>query len=261
MFSTVMSAFFSISLTVASPRGDLRSMASDFLLALNMWKYQGSSSGLPGRSRRPGSPVFGFSILTTSAPSQASASVHDVPASNWVKSTTRIPARQLKSWALSLIAGPLSVPESFEHVDRIVRKLQRRHRDGARLQLIACGTIAEHLLEGLRHQVRVVRLVAERMHELVGRDHLGHAGPGVANALRCVDGQLDREADVRLEQLAPAVRLGAGLAMHGGAGDRRVSPDADRRATTADREHDRDPLAPEQRVEIGDCLFTRGGPV
>ena len=106
MFSTVMSAFFSISLTSSSPRGDLRLIATDFLLALNMWKYHGSSSGLPGRSRRPGSPVSGFSILTTSAPSQASASVQDVPASNWVKSTTRMPARQLRSWQLSLIADP-----------------------------------------------------------------------------------------------------------------------------------------------------------
>src|SRR5438034_744974 len=43
MFSTVMSAFFSKSLTRASPRGDLRSSVSDFLLALNMWKYHGSS--------------------------------------------------------------------------------------------------------------------------------------------------------------------------------------------------------------------------
>src|SRR5438128_2139297 len=97
MFSTVISAFFSISLTSSSPRGDLRLIASDFLLALNMWKYHGSSSGLPGCSRRPGSPVAGFSILTTSAPSQASDSVHDGPASNWVKSTTRTPSRQSSS--------------------------------------------------------------------------------------------------------------------------------------------------------------------
>src|SRR5437899_882576 len=104
MFSTVTSAFFSISLTIATPRGDLRLIASERLLALNMWKYHGSSSGFPGRSRRPGSPVFGFSILTTSAPSHASASVQEVPASNWVKSTTRIPARQLRSWLFSFIA-------------------------------------------------------------------------------------------------------------------------------------------------------------
>src|ERR1043165_10295496 len=43
---------------------------------------------------RPGSPAPGFSILTTSAPIQASASVHDGPASNWVRSRTFIPARQ-----------------------------------------------------------------------------------------------------------------------------------------------------------------------
>src|SRR5437667_6054701 len=107
MFSTVMSAFFSISLTSSSPRGDLRLIASDRLLALNMWKYHGSSSGFPGRSRRPGSPVFGFSILTTSAPSQASASVQDVPASNWVESTSRMPVRQLRSWQFSFLADPL----------------------------------------------------------------------------------------------------------------------------------------------------------
>src|SRR5881296_2320200 len=107
MFSTVTSAFFSSSLTTSSPRGDLRLIASDRLLALNMWKYHGSSSGLPGLSRRPGSPVLGFSILTTSAPSHASASVHDVPASNWVKSTTRIPARHSRSWQLSFIADLL----------------------------------------------------------------------------------------------------------------------------------------------------------
>src|SRR5262244_506419 len=104
MFSTVTSAFVKSSLTSSSPRGVLRLIVIDRLLALNMWKYHGSSSGLPGRSRRPGSPVFGFSILTTSAPSQARASVQDVPASNCVKSTTRTPARQLRSWQLSLIA-------------------------------------------------------------------------------------------------------------------------------------------------------------
>src|SRR6516162_141817 len=103
MFSTVISAFFSISLTMSSPFGDLRLIASDFLLTLNWWKYHGSSSGLPGRSRRPGSPRPGFSILTTSAPNQASTSVDVVPASNWVKSTTLTPWRKLKSWVLSLI--------------------------------------------------------------------------------------------------------------------------------------------------------------
>src|SRR5262249_36038869 len=108
MFSTVTSAFSSNFLTISTPRGDLRSMAKDRLLALNMWKYHGSSGAFPGSTRRAGSPVFGFSILTTSAPSQASASVQDGPASNWVKSTTRTPARHSSSWQLSLIAGLLS---------------------------------------------------------------------------------------------------------------------------------------------------------
>ena len=106
MFSAATSAFFSSSLTMASPRGDLRSIASDFLFALNMWKYHGSSGFFPGSTRRAGSPVFGFSILTTSAPSQARASVQDGPASNWVKSTTRIPARHSRSWPMSLIPDP-----------------------------------------------------------------------------------------------------------------------------------------------------------
>jgi hypothetical protein len=36
---------------------------------------------------------LGFSTFTTSAPSQASVSVIDVPASNWVRSTTLMPDR------------------------------------------------------------------------------------------------------------------------------------------------------------------------
>src|ERR1700730_18374754 len=106
MFSAMMSAFFSISLTISSPFGDFRFNVIDFLLTLNWWKYHGSSSGLPGRSRRPGSPRPGFSILTTSAPNHASTSVEVVPASNWVKSTTLTPCKKLRSWVLSLIAVP-----------------------------------------------------------------------------------------------------------------------------------------------------------
>src|SRR5580700_4819929 len=106
MFSIVTSALASSALTISSPRGDFKFTVSDFLFALNWWKYHGSSSGLPGRKRRPGSPVSGFSILTTSAPSQASDSVHDGPASNWVKSTTLMPARQSISTPSSAISDP-----------------------------------------------------------------------------------------------------------------------------------------------------------
>src|SRR5262249_35381416 len=104
MFSTVTSAFLSSSRTISSPRGDFTFKVTDFLLALNWWKYHGSS-GWPGCSRRPGSPVRGFSIFTTSAPSQARVSVHEGPASTWVKSTTRMPLRQSSSTPM-LIADP-----------------------------------------------------------------------------------------------------------------------------------------------------------
>src|SRR5262245_21323673 len=116
MFSTVTSAFFSKARTTSSPRGDFRFKVSDFLLALNWWKYHGSLSGWPGRKRRPGSPVVGFSILTTSAPSQARDSVQDGPASNWVKSTTLTPSRQSSSTPISAIAPPLLLKASQAHL-------------------------------------------------------------------------------------------------------------------------------------------------
>src|SRR6516225_2509354 len=85
-------------LTGASPRSDLRLTVTDFLLALNNRKYQESWFWLGPDCRpnkeRPASPPCGFSTLTTSAPSQASASVQDGPASNWVRSRTRTPARK-----------------------------------------------------------------------------------------------------------------------------------------------------------------------
>src|SRR5260370_42586184 len=51
---------------------------------------------MPGLSvfrQRPCSPIFGSSTLITSAPSHASTSVHDVPASYWVRSRTVTPAK------------------------------------------------------------------------------------------------------------------------------------------------------------------------
>src|SRR6516164_4640066 len=78
-FSTMTSARFAMFLTRASPRSDLRLTVTDFLLALNNRKYQ-ESWFWPGpdcrpNKERPASPPCGFSTLTTSAPSQASASV------------------------------------------------------------------------------------------------------------------------------------------------------------------------------------------
>src|SRR5271166_2610646 len=99
-FSTMTSARFAMFLTRSSPRSDLRLTVMDFLLALNNRKYQESwfwfwlGPVCRPNKERPASPPCGFSTLTTSAPSQASASVQDGPASNWVRSRTRTPARQ-----------------------------------------------------------------------------------------------------------------------------------------------------------------------
>src|SRR6516165_8031554 len=105
------SARFAMFLTRSSPRSDLRLTVMDFLLALNNRKYQESWFGLwlgpdcrPNKER-PASPPCGFSTLTTSAPSQASASVQDGPASNWVRSSTRTPARHCKAALFSVITA------------------------------------------------------------------------------------------------------------------------------------------------------------
>src|SRR5262249_17559014 len=52
---------------------------------------------------RPGSPRFGFSTFTTSAPNHARASVQVGPASNCVRSTTFTPFRQLRGAKFPLI--------------------------------------------------------------------------------------------------------------------------------------------------------------
>src|SRR6476661_10986133 len=95
-FSTMTSARFAMFLTSSSPRSDFKLTVMDFLLALNNRKYQESWSWPddPCDKKRPASPPSGFSTLTTSAPSQASASVQEGPASNWVRSRTRTPVRQ-----------------------------------------------------------------------------------------------------------------------------------------------------------------------
>src|SRR6516165_862387 len=128
-FSTMTSAHFTIFLTRSRPRSDLRLMVRDFLLALNNKKYQESRFWLwlwpdcrPNKER-PASPPCGFSILTTSAPSQASASVQDGPASNCVRSRTRIPARHCNCALFSVIRA-----NSTE--TRVKRTIARGHRNG-----------------------------------------------------------------------------------------------------------------------------------
>ncbi len=48
-------------MTISSPRGDFRLSVSDFLLALNWWKYQGSLSGAPGP--QPAAGIAGPRVL------------------------------------------------------------------------------------------------------------------------------------------------------------------------------------------------------
>src|ERR1700738_2420744 len=134
-FSTMTSARFAMFLTRSSPRSDLRLTVMDFLLALNNRKYQESRFWLslgPGcrPSRlRPASPPCGLFTLTTSAPSQASASVQDGPASNWVRSRTRTPARQPGSAPLVAIFSFL--PLGADWLDMIEHEEVRHDNDAA----------------------------------------------------------------------------------------------------------------------------------
>ena len=81
-----------MSRSIALPRSSFRLRVMLRLLAFSTKKYQLSTPGASAEAMRPCSPPSGFSTLMTSAPSHASASVHEVPASNWVRSRTLIPA-------------------------------------------------------------------------------------------------------------------------------------------------------------------------
>ena len=69
---------------------------------------------------RPGSPDFGFSTLTTSAPSQASASVQDGPASNCERSSTRTPVETAQGdLPFAAMSSSLPLDEVFARIDPI----------------------------------------------------------------------------------------------------------------------------------------------
>src|SRR5215831_21062047 len=91
----MMSAWRSRSLQMATPSGVFRLSVTLRLLALSNKKYQLSSPGFSPPRRRPWSPLVGSSTLMTSAPIHASISVHDGPASNCVRSSTRTPVSAL----------------------------------------------------------------------------------------------------------------------------------------------------------------------
>src|SRR5579859_994889 len=87
-FSTTTSAFGTMRANSSLPCGSRRLSVTLRLLAFRMMKYQASGPFGSAPRPRPGSPPLGCSILITLAPSQASIWVHEVPASNWVRSRT-----------------------------------------------------------------------------------------------------------------------------------------------------------------------------
>src|SRR5579871_1387364 len=92
-FSAKTSAFSISPRRMARPLSVFRLAVTLFLLALSSMKYCESTPFLSVEAPRPCSPRVGSSTLITSAPSQARVRVHDVPASNWVRSTTRTPCK------------------------------------------------------------------------------------------------------------------------------------------------------------------------
>src|SRR6516162_1211398 len=90
-FSAKTSAFSISPRRMARPLSVFRLAVTLFLLALSSMKYWESTPFLSVDAPRPCSPLVGSSTLMTSAPSHPKVRVQDVPASNWVRSTTRTP--------------------------------------------------------------------------------------------------------------------------------------------------------------------------
>src|SRR6266481_3536004 len=90
-FSAKTSAFSISPRRMAHPLSVFRLAVTLFLLALSSMKYWESTPFLSVDAPRPCSPLVGSSTLITSAPSHPKVRVQDVPASNWVRSTTRTP--------------------------------------------------------------------------------------------------------------------------------------------------------------------------
>ena len=90
------------------PRGSLTSSASDRFDAFAAKNITEPPSQNRGPQARASSPRCGCSTLTTSAPSAPRISVAVGPASDEVRSTTRIPASGLKPIRATLAAEPAS---------------------------------------------------------------------------------------------------------------------------------------------------------
>src|SRR3954453_6400567 len=127
---------------ISLPSALFRSMTVLRLLLLSSRKKKLSSSGLSlFHSRRARSPPFGFSILITSAPSQASICVQDGPAWSCVKSMTRIPS---SAWLIWLSLWPL----------RLLPRVQHGYRHGFEVGPVAGGH-NQPMNEGGRRDQRI----------------------------------------------------------------------------------------------------------
>src|SRR6516162_9460818 len=101
-FSANTSAFSISPRRMARPLSVFRLAVTLFLLALSSMKYWESTPFLSVDAPRPCSPLVGSSTLITSAPSHPKVRVQDVPASNWVRSTTRTPCKA-PCWAVVVL--------------------------------------------------------------------------------------------------------------------------------------------------------------
>src|SRR6516162_3210782 len=101
-FSANTSAFSISPRRMARPLSVFRLAVTLFLLALSSMKYWESTPFLSVDAPRPCSPLVGSSTLITSAPSHPKVRVQDVPASNWVRSTTRTPLSAPR-WAVVVL--------------------------------------------------------------------------------------------------------------------------------------------------------------
>src|SRR6516225_2864629 len=126
-FSAKTSAFSISPRRMARPLSVFRLAVTLFLLALSSMKYWESTPFLSVDAPRPCSPLVGSSTLITSAPSHPRVRVQDVPASNWVRSTTRTPLSAPR-WAvvvLPIASGVRSSRISFLLVVKDYRDARR----------------------------------------------------------------------------------------------------------------------------------------
>src|SRR5438552_1307612 len=117
---------------ISLPSAAFRSTTMLRLLLLSSRKKKLSTSGLSlFHSLRARSPPFGFSILITSAPSQASICVQDGPAWSWVKSMMRMPSSAWLICVSSKGSSALSAREPHPYTSSTIERHRVRWTEGS----------------------------------------------------------------------------------------------------------------------------------